>query len=78
VLSLSEEEAVLMTYYRNNVLHIFALPSLVACCFLNNRALSLNKLVELCGLVYPFLRSELFLPWPEEDLGQVRAATWWM
>jgi len=71
VLFLSEEDAVLMTYYRNNVLHIFALPSLVACCFLNNRALTLTKLIELCGLVYPFLRSELFLHWPEEELGQV-------
>lgn len=71
VLSFSEEDAVLMTYYRNNVLHIFALPSLVACCFLNNRALRVSKLIELCGLVYPFLRSELFLRWPEEELAPV-------
>lgn len=71
VLYLSEEDAVLLTYYRNNVLHIFALPSLVSCCFLNNRALTLTKLTELCGLVYPFLRSELFLRWPDEELGQV-------
>jgi glycerol-3-phosphate O-acyltransferase len=71
VLSLGEEDAVLMTYYRNNVLHIYALPSLVACCFLNNRALTLPKLIELSALVYPFLRSELFLRWPEEELAQV-------
>ena len=30
------ENAVLMTYFRNNVLHLLALPSLVACAFLNN------------------------------------------
>jgi glycerol-3-phosphate O-acyltransferase len=71
VLYLAEEDAVLMTYYRNNVLHIFALPSLVACCFLNNRTLTLAKLVELAGLAYPFLRSELFLRWSEEEVGDV-------
>jgi glycerol-3-phosphate O-acyltransferase len=75
VISLSDEEAVLMTYYRNNVLHVFALPSLVACCFINNRSLPLAKLVELCGLPYPFLRSELFLRWTEEELPQVLRQT---
>jgi glycerol-3-phosphate O-acyltransferase len=71
VLSLSDEDAVLMTYYRNNVLHIYALPSLIACCFLNNRTLPVAKLADLCGLVYPFLRSELFLRWSEDELGRV-------
>jgi glycerol-3-phosphate O-acyltransferase len=75
VLHLSEEEAVLMTYYRNNVLHIFAMPSLVACCFLNNRTLPVDKLVELASLAYPFLRSELFLRWPEEEVPQVMRRT---
>ena len=75
VLSLSEEEAVLMTYYRNNVLHIFALPSLVACCFINNRTLPVTKLIELCGIAYPFLRSELFLRWTDEELPQVLRRT---
>jgi glycerol-3-phosphate O-acyltransferase len=75
VLSLGEEEAVLMTYYRNNVLHVFALPSLVACCFINNRTLAAAKLIELCGLAYPFLRSELFLRWTEEELPQVLRRT---
>jgi glycerol-3-phosphate O-acyltransferase len=71
VLYASEEEAVLLTYYRNNVLHIFALPSLIACCFLNNRVLTVAKLVDLATLVYPFLRSELFLRWSEEEVGDV-------
>lgn len=69
VLHASEEEAVLMTYFRNNVLHIYAIPSLIACCFLNNRVLTVAKLVDLASLVYPFLRSELFLRWTEEEVG---------
>ena len=36
-LRMSAENAVLHTYFRNNVLHLFAMPSLIACCFLNNR-----------------------------------------
>src|SRR5262249_23228106 len=39
VLQMTEENSVLMTYFRNNVLHLMALPSLVACCFLNNRTM---------------------------------------
>jgi glycerol-3-phosphate O-acyltransferase len=39
VLRMEERNAVLATYYRNNVLHLFAMPSLVACAFLNNSAM---------------------------------------
>ena len=37
---MSPEHAVLATYYRNNVLHLFAMPSLIACCFLSNSAMA--------------------------------------
>src|SRR5690554_7353003 len=33
----SEKQAVILTYYRNNVLHLLALPSLIACLFINNQ-----------------------------------------
>ena len=36
VMKMTEETSVLMTYFRNNVLHLISLPSLVACGFLNN------------------------------------------
>src|SRR5688572_32303921 len=34
VVRMTEEKSVLMTYFRNNVLHLLAIPSLIACCFL--------------------------------------------
>ncbi|MEO0973336.1 MAG: glycerol-3-phosphate 1-O-acyltransferase PlsB, partial [Pseudomonadota bacterium] len=71
VLSLTEENAVLLTYLRNNVLHVVAMPSLIACCFLNNRRLSVRKVVRLVRLVYPFVRSELYLVWDDDDLNDV-------
>ncbi len=70
VIWLKDEDAVLQTYMRNNVLHLFALPSIIACCFLNNREMSLSKLAQLGRMVYPFIRSELFLRWNDEELVQ--------
>jgi glycerol-3-phosphate O-acyltransferase len=75
VLSLAEEDAVLLTYLRNNVLHLVAMPSLIACCFLNNRSMSVRKVVQLVRLVYPFLKSELFLRWEEHEIGDVVRST---
>ncbi|MEO0421093.1 MAG: glycerol-3-phosphate 1-O-acyltransferase PlsB [Pseudomonadota bacterium] len=75
VLSLSEENAILLTYLRNNVLHVVAMPSLIACCFLNNRRLSVRKVVRLVRLVYPFIRSELYLQWEDGQIGEVVRST---
>jgi glycerol-3-phosphate O-acyltransferase len=61
VLSAEHEQGVLLSYYRNNVMHLFAPVSWVACCLLNTRRLSREGIVRLGRLVHPFLRRELFL-----------------
>jgi len=61
VLFVTEEDAVLLTYFRNNILHFFALPSLVADFFVNNRSLAPARILHLCELMYPYLQAELFL-----------------
>jgi glycerol-3-phosphate O-acyltransferase len=68
---LNEKNAVLMTYYRNNVLHIFALPALLASFFQNNERISRQQINELCRAIYPYLQSELFLRWPADELEPV-------
>jgi glycerol-3-phosphate O-acyltransferase len=68
VLRMDERNAVLATYYRNNVLHLFALPSLVACAFLNNPTMRHEDVQRLVWRVYPYIRQELFLRWREEEL----------
>jgi len=65
---MSPEHAVLATYYRNNVLHLVALPSLVACCFLGNAALRLADIQRFVSRVYPYVAAELFLRWPETEV----------
>jgi glycerol-3-phosphate O-acyltransferase len=68
VLRMDEKNAVLATYYRNNVLHLFAMPSLVACAFLNNPAMRHEDVQRLVWRVYPYVCSELNLRWREDEL----------
>ena len=68
VLRMSEEAAILCTYYRNNVIHLFAIPSLVACAFLNNASMRGEDVHRLVWRVYPYIRQELALRWPETQL----------
>ncbi|MEO8670329.1 MAG: glycerol-3-phosphate 1-O-acyltransferase PlsB [Tahibacter sp.] len=66
VLMSEGKQAVLLSYFRNNVLHLFAAAAWIACCFLNNRRMARASVVRLSRMVYPFIQSELFLPWDDE------------
>ncbi|MBT4078008.1 MAG: glycerol-3-phosphate 1-O-acyltransferase PlsB, partial [Gammaproteobacteria bacterium] len=68
IIYLKPEHAILISYYRNNSLHTLILPSLVACCFLNIRTIKQEKLISIVRYVYPFLASELHLPWNTDQL----------
>ena len=68
ILYLDARHSVSMTYYRNNILHLMALPSVIACCFINKRSLPEKDIFQLLTMVYPFLKSELFLPWEKDGL----------
>jgi glycerol-3-phosphate O-acyltransferase len=71
VIRMSAESAVLATYYRNNVLHLFTMPSLLACAFGSNAMLRTEDLQRLAGRIYPYVASELFLRWREDELAPV-------
>lgn len=58
----------LIPYYRNNILHLFILPSVIACCFNTVRTIGREKIQKLVGMVFPYLKTELFLNYNEEDL----------
>ena len=72
---LHEEEGVLMTYFRNNTLHLFALPSLLAVLFLQRGEATPRQALQMVESVYPFLKAELFLRWSDEALPGVVEAT---
>lgn len=75
VLSVDDETAVLLSYYRNNVLHLFTAAAWIACCFQNNRRMSQARVLQLGRSVYPFLQAELFLPWDEDGFVERLART---
>jgi glycerol-3-phosphate O-acyltransferase len=75
VLVADDEQAVLLSYFRNNVLHLTAAAAWVACCFLNNRRMSRASVLRLGRIIYPFIQGELFLPWDEDGFGAQLQAT---
>lgn len=75
VLTVEGEQAVLLSYFRNNVLHLTAAAAWVACCFLNNRRMSRASILRLGRIIYPFIQGELFLPWDSEGFGAQLQAT---
>ncbi len=67
IISLHPEHAVGLTYFRNNVTHLMVLPSLLACCFLENERFSFVHLRRFAIALHPFLQAELFLPWNQRN-----------
>ena len=71
IIYLDSRNAVLLTYYRNNILHLIALPSVIACCFNNSPTQKLDSIVNLVSIAYPFLRRQFFIVWSQAQLPDV-------
>jgi len=61
-------DAILMTYFRNNIVHLFVLPSFIACCFLSHQSLNKKQVIHWFKLVYPFLKVELSMHWRQRQI----------
>jgi glycerol-3-phosphate O-acyltransferase len=55
------KEAVLMTYYRNNTLHLFAPAGFLAACFTRQECLTEADIESRARSLFPILANELFL-----------------
>jgi glycerol-3-phosphate O-acyltransferase len=71
IMRMNAENAVLATYYRNNILHLFAMPSLIACCFVSNTVMRTADIHRLVWRVYPYISAELYLRWEEAEVSAV-------
>ena len=71
VIHMAERTAVLMTYFRNNITHLLAVPASVACCFIHATELEHAELQRLVRLIYPFMKKELCLKWDTEAIDRV-------
>ena len=74
IIILPREQAVLMTYYRNNIHHMLVMPSLIAAIIQQHPNLSEAELLRQVRLIYPMLKSELFLRWEIEALPALLSA----
>ncbi|WP_221799048.1 glycerol-3-phosphate 1-O-acyltransferase PlsB [Oceanobacter mangrovi] len=63
-----DRQAVALTYYRNNVLHLLAIPGMIGCLLIHRQAISRQQILDFIGALYPFVQAELFLPWQVEEL----------
>jgi glycerol-3-phosphate O-acyltransferase len=68
---LDKTHAVLLTYYRNNILHLLVMPSLIACCFNNAITIESATIKRYIKIAYAFLRTEFFLPWSSGESANV-------
>ncbi|MEZ8273864.1 glycerol-3-phosphate 1-O-acyltransferase PlsB [Vibrio splendidus] len=73
IISLDRHQSILMTYYRNNIIHLFALPSLIAQMTIRQHGLTIDTIQENVAAIYPFLKKELFLSYGEDQLESVVA-----
>lgn len=71
----ASRDAVLLTYNRNNIQHLFAFPSLIASLFRTRARLSEDAVLTGCRALYPFLRTEFFLHWPADGIEPVARRT---
>ncbi|GAB3375625.1 glycerol-3-phosphate 1-O-acyltransferase PlsB [Spongiibacter taiwanensis] len=68
IITATGNEAVMLTYYRNSVMHVLALPSLIARFFRHSYQIDRRELIDSCAMLYPFLKQELFINIPEDQV----------
>lgn len=70
IIAIEDGQAVLLTYFRNNILHSFVVPSLVAALVNHNGIIRRSDVVNMSSTLYPFLKAELFLKWNEDEISE--------
>jgi len=70
IVEIRENQAIPLSFFRNNILHIYSLPGCVASCFVNQAEVPLEDVQRIVKLLYPYLKNELFLHWLESDIDE--------
>ncbi len=70
VIYIDNSDVVQLGYYRSNVMHLLALPALLAAFFSHNTLIKEETLKANALLLYPFLHKELFLRWNRDEVSQ--------
>ncbi|MES2663518.1 MAG: glycerol-3-phosphate 1-O-acyltransferase PlsB [Pseudomonadota bacterium] len=78
LIAISPTQSTQLLYFRNNVLHFIALPSIIALHLLQQPNATTHKLKQFCLELLPWLRQELFVMWDIDNLetGITQCLTW--
>ena len=68
IIQVAGKQAALLSYFRNNILHVFILLSFLAALVARNGRIKRSRLDSIAEQLYPFLQSELFLYYPAHGL----------
>ncbi|MBA2056501.1 glycerol-3-phosphate 1-O-acyltransferase PlsB [Psychrobacter cryohalolentis] len=68
IIQIAGKQAALLSYFRNNILHVFILLSFLAALVARNGRIERSRLDNIAMQLYPFLQSELFLYYPAHGL----------
>jgi len=68
VVSVKPDQVSSITYFKNNIQHLLALPSAIACTFSNRSQLTDERVYELITPAYSFLQAELFIADKPDDM----------
>lgn len=61
VIRIQDTQKVLLNYYRNNVLHLFAVPSLISSILISQKHISRDQLIKQVNALYPLFKQEWFM-----------------
>lgn len=67
IVSLDGYGAIIQTYYRNNIVHLYAIAGVLAASVIAHQGLAREQLEETICLLYPLLRRELFIYFNDEQ-----------
>ena len=70
IIQIAGKQAALLSYFRNNILHVFILLSFLAALVARNGRIERSRLDNITKQLYPFLQSELFLYYPAHGLAE--------
>ncbi|MEH6668271.1 MAG: glycerol-3-phosphate 1-O-acyltransferase PlsB, partial [Psychrobacter sp.] len=68
IIQVAGKQAALLSYFRNNILHVFILLSFLSALVAGNGRIKRSRLDSIAEQLYPFLQSELFLYYPAHGL----------
>jgi glycerol-3-phosphate O-acyltransferase len=74
IIRLDERQQVLMTFYRNNIIHLFVIPALVACALLRTSGHK-KRIVTMVETLYPMLQDELFMHYENDTIADIVSQT---